>query len=542
MKNTGISAGCQVLIVGAGPTGLVLAAELLRRGIATRVIDKGDGVVLETRALAIHARTAEVFDQMGLADRFLERGQIVNRIHFYTGGKSLLKLDLSRNGSRFGFMLDVPQDETERILRGHVSDLGGTIDQEVELVTLHQDRDRVGALVRDRTGAEQTITADYLVGCDGAHSSVRHALGLTFNGHPYPQDWLLADVKLGWARREDEMHAFFRPDGQPLICLPMRDHRWRLVIPQAGDRGRRAPMLEEIQQLVDQRAPEHVEVSDPTWLSNFQCHRRSANAYRRGRVLLAGDAVHVHTPAAGQGMNTGIMDAHNLGWKLALVASGEAPDWLLETYGEERAPVAAQVLSLTHTLVQLSTMTSRVQRTLRDTIVPSLAWMPAIQRRTARRLGQVHIAYRSSRLTRPDGARRELRPGDRVPDLEVMQNERRTSLYAALRQGVHVLLVAGNRVETVADFPDLQPYRNRLLVLASTDRSLPGHTGSVHLVRPDGYLAARGMRGVVSYLRPVFTQTVGVEVQDVEDGDPLGDAGHAGAAAGRHVDPLRHVR
>ena len=259
------------------------------------------------------------------------------------------------------------------------------------------------------------ITAGYVVGCDGAHSRVRHELGLPFQGHPYPQDWLLADVRLDWARPEDEVHAFFRADGVPLVCFPMREHRWRLVVPFAGDRAPGAPDLAEIQRLVDQRAPERVVVSDPTWLASFNCHRRSTDVYRRGHVLLAGDAVHIHTPAGGQGMNTGITDAHNLGWKLALVAVGRAPGQLLDTYGREREPVAAQVLGLTHALVRFGTMTHPVQRALRDTIVPAASRVGPVHRRAVRRWTQVNVGYPASSLTWPDRGRGRPGPGSEPP-------------------------------------------------------------------------------------------------------------------------------
>ncbi|HLQ56877.1 MAG TPA: FAD-dependent monooxygenase [Streptosporangiaceae bacterium] len=316
---------CQVLVVGAGPTGLVLACELLARGIRAHVIDQGDGVVLQTRALGIHARTLEVFDMMGLAERFIERGQVVRRFRMYTDGKTLVRLELARNGSGFGFMLDIPQDLTETILRQRVSELGGSIEQGIKLCGLTQDPGGATAMVSEPGGTMRAITADYVVGADGAHSRVRSELGLDFQGHPYSQDWLLADVHLDWDRPDDEVHAFFRRDGRPLICMPMREHLWRVILPYTGDRDRRAPTLEEIQQLVGERAPEPVSVSDPAWLATFRCQRRSTHTYRRGRVMLAGDAVHIHSPAGGQGMNTGIMDAHNLAWKLALVASGHSP-------------------------------------------------------------------------------------------------------------------------------------------------------------------------------------------------------------------------
>ena len=374
--------------MGAGPTGLVLAAELLARGIHARVIDKGDGVILQSRAIGIHARALEVLDMMGIADRFTDRGQIVRRFCYYSRGRRLASLDLTRCGSRFGFLLDLPQDETERLLRARVSELGGAVEQGVELVSLSPGPDAVTATVWEGTGPPGQITARYVVGCDGAHSRVRHELGLAFRGHPYAEDWLMADVRLDWQRRDDEVHAFFRPDGLPLICFPMRDHRWRLILPYAGERDGQAPSLEEVQRLADQRAPRPVTVSDPSWLASFRCHRRSASAYRRGRVLLAGDAMHIHTPAGGQGMNTGIMDAHNLAWKLALVVSGRATSRLLDTYGAERGPVAAEVLRLTHAIVRYSTLSHPLKQQARNIIVPAAGRVPLIQHRAARRLSQ----------------------------------------------------------------------------------------------------------------------------------------------------------
>jgi len=500
---------CQVLVVGAGPTGLVLAADLLGRGISTRIIDKGDGANLETRAIAVHARALEVLDMMGLAERFVDRGQAVRWFTFYADGRPRLSLDLSRNGTRFPFMLDIPQHQTEALLRERVAELGGVIEQGTELTGLSDEAGVVVATARDAGGRTRTITAGYVVGCDGAHSRVRHELGLPFRGHPYPQDWLLADVRLDWDRPEDRAHAFFRADATPLVAFPMREHRWRLVVPLAGDRPPGPPDLGEIQRLADQRAPERVTVSDPTWLASFHCHRRSTDTYRRGRVLLAGDAVHIHTPAGGQGMNTGITDAHNLGWKLALVASGRAPAQLLDSYGRERAPVAAQVLGLTHALVRFGTMTHPVQRALRDAIVPAAVRVGPVHRRAVRRWTQVNVGYPASSLTRPGPGRGRPRPGQRAADTEVRTPDGASRLFAVLRRGRHVMVVAGADPGRALAGPALGPYRDLFEVVTrgpGDARAFSGdRAGSVVLIRPDGYVAARGRPGrlpdVLDYLR-----------------------------------------
>ena len=496
---------CQVLIVGAGPTGLVLACELLARGIRARIIDKGDGAALETRALGIHARTLEVFDMMGLAGRFVGHGQVVRRFHMYTDGKTLVRLELGRNGSAFGFMLDVPQDVTETLLRQRFTELGGRVEQGIELSGLSADSGGVTATVCELGGVVRAVTADYLVGADGAHSRVRSELGLEFRGHPYTQDWLLADVHLDWDRPEDEMHAFFRRDGRPLICMPMREHRWRVILPFAGERDRRAPALEEIQRLVGERAPEPVPVSDPSWLATFRCQRRSTHVYRQGRVLLAGDAVHIHSPAGGQGMNTGIMDAHNLGWKLALVASGRSPEGLLDTYGAERDPVAANVLTLTHALVRLGTVNRPVPRAARNAIIPAAGRLATLQRRAVRRISHIHVSYAASPLTRPDRSHGGVRPGQRVPDLEVIGDGRTTRLYEVLRHGRHVLLMQAP--SPGRGLPaGLDAWRDQIEVAEVADGLRPA--GNIYLVRPDGYVAARGSVAspgrLLDYLRQLF--------------------------------------
>ncbi len=353
---------------------------------------------------------------------------------------------------------------------------------------------------------------------------MRRELGLTFHGHPYPQDWLLADVLLDWDLREDATHAFFRPDGQPVIFFPMRGHRWRLTLPFVGSRAAQAPTLEEIQHLTDQRAPRPVTVSDPTWLANFRCHCRSASAYRRGRVLLAGDAVHIHTPAGGQGLNTGMLDAHNLGWKLALVASGRTSDALLDTYGTERRPVAEEVLELTQVLIRYGTMSHPVKRRVRDIVVPALGRTPVIQRRSARRISQIYVSYPPGPAARQGAPR----VGQRMPDIQVSVGSQATTLHSVLRGGRHVLIVPASHLSSVLGDAALRLYGTDLDVVTGhvtqPPRPRDHRTGPVVLVRPDGHVAARGrpgsMAAVAGRLRDLFGVPAASTLKTVHDTPP----------------------
>ena len=515
MSTTHTSSGSQALVIGAGPTGLVLGAQLLARGISTRIIDKGSGPPPQSRALGIQARTLELLDVMGMAENFIDRGHQIRRFRMYAGGRNLLNLDMSRNGSRYGFILHLPQSETETLLRARVRELGGIVEDGVELLRLDQDSAAVHATTRDRSGRESEMSADYLLGCDGAHSRVRHELGVAFEGQSYAQDWLLADVALDGLEREDQVHLFFRPNGLPLAFLPMGRQRWRIGMPNAGDRGGRPPSFEEIQELVQQRAPRRITVTDPSWLACFRCQLRATSTYRRGRVLLAGDAAHIHSPAGGQGLNTGMMDAHNLAWKLALVADGRARDSLLDTYGAERIPVASNVLGFSDKIVRLSTMRNPVKRAVRDTLLPTLTGLPAVQSRAARRLAQISVAYPSSPLIQTDRLRRGLAPGHRVPDIEVRTDAGRTRLYEVLGHGRHVLLVSSVDVRIAIMAAGLEYHGDLVEVVDSRFDALgrrePRRLGSFALVRPDGILAVRGsgknIDKVASYLWQIAGST-----------------------------------
>lgn len=464
-----------VLVVGAGPTGLTLAIQLISRGVRTRVIDQDPGLPKLSRAIGIQPRTMETLDMMGLADRLLDIGHRGLRTSVYVGGRRLAGIDLTYADSEYAFILHLPQNRTEEVLRSRLAELGGKVESGTELLCFFQDADAVTATLSGAEGREEQVTASFLVGCDGSHSTVRRVLDVPFEGQPYPFDWLLADTELDGVGRNDEVHVYWGPGGQPLGLIPIDGRLWRVSAPMPADRGGAPPTLEEIQRLVDARGPGGIVVHDAETLTCFRCQIRSADTYRRHRVFLAGDAVHIHAPTGAQGMNLGINDAANLGWKLAHVVAGRAPDTLLDTYGAERRPAAQQVMTFTDNLVRFVLETSRVKRTLRRAMMPLLR-MPRTRRRLANQMAQLAIAYPDSPITQPGRVRGLPEPGARMPNIRLHDGR---TLIEALRDGEHVL--------------------------AGPDDGLPGRV----LVRPDGYVAAIGRDGdssaIDDYLQIVRT-------------------------------------
>jgi 2-polyprenyl-6-methoxyphenol hydroxylase-like FAD-dependent oxidoreductase len=509
-----------ILVVGAGPTGLLLAAELARHGAPVRIVDRREGGCRESRALGVQAGALAMLDRVGLAEEFIARGQRVRGFSMWDGRRRLVRVDYGVLDCAHPFLLDIPQDETEAILRDHLARLGVAVEGSTEVTGLTVCPDAVEVTARRPDGVREAIRASYVVGCDGAHSTVRRELAVPFDGAAYAGDWLLADVAIDWDRSPDDVHIFLNAEGRAAVLMPMRGGRWRAILYFAGEGGAEAgpPALEEVAGLLARRVPGPLSVSDPSWLARFRTHRRSAPMHRRGRVLLAGDAVHIHSPAGGQGMNTGLLDAHNLGWKLAAVAAGRAPDRLLDSYEAERAPVARQVLGLTHGLVRLSSMTAPWQRAARAAALPLAARMPGVRSRAALRMSQLSVHYRSGPLTADAGRGVGGGPlaGDRAPDAAgLVHRGRPARLHELLRDPRHTCLLMGGAGSCPR--PDVAGVR--WLVLASPgDTSSDGPdvavdargearrrygTGRAYLVRPDGYVAARGREAIEAYLRRI---------------------------------------
>lgn len=430
-----------VLVVGAGPVGLFLACDLARRDVAVRLIDRNDGPTDLSKAIAIHARTMEAFLDLGIAGTALERGLPVPAATFYSRRRMLGRIRFERLETRFPFMLDLEQAQTERLLVEHLAGLGGRDERGCALVAFEQDEEGVTATLEHGDGRRETCRARYLVGCDGAHSTVRHGLGLGFSGESLPANMLLADVMLDWNLPYNELVLSFS-GGSLLFVAPLAGGRARVIGDLPG--GVEAIDLALVQRVLDERSPVPARASDPAWLTSFHISERQVERYRKDRVFLAGDAAHVHSPAGGQGMNTGIQDAYNLAWKLALAVRGVSARGLLDSYDAERRPVGAQVLAQTGRMLRMAQIANPVARFLRDSAISLLMQRRRVQRRMTRQLSQLEVAYDDSpiALTSWHHAHQGLHAGERAPDGPVVdaRDGRRTTLFEAMRGTRHVLL------------------------------------------------------------------------------------------------------
>ncbi|MBV9687232.1 MAG: FAD-dependent monooxygenase, partial [Alphaproteobacteria bacterium] len=326
----------KVLIVGAGPTGLVMAHELARDGIQCRLIDKAPHRAMESRAIAIHSRTMESFELMGLTDDFLAVGQRIAGVNLFGGKDPIAHVDFGSLETRYPGVLGVPQDETERLLGQRVAKLGLTIERNTELVGLSQRGSGVSARLRKADQIEE-IDADWVMGCDGAHSAVREQLGIPFSGSTYPEHFVLADIKVEGEIDHNQAQVWLAGDG-PLAFFPLPEDRWRLIVINSPPNWKGQPSLAQCQQLLNERGLTRLRLADPRWTAVFRIHRRKAGQFRQGHVFLLGDAAHIHSPVGGQGMNMGIQDAFNLAWKLSRVIRNIGDPKLLDSYEAERKP------------------------------------------------------------------------------------------------------------------------------------------------------------------------------------------------------------
>ncbi|NUP67787.1 MAG: NAD(P)-binding protein [Nonomuraea sp.] len=378
-----------VLIVGAGPAGLALAASLARQGVDAVVADRAASGANTSRAAVVHARTLEVLRTIGASEELVSRGIAVPRFTVRDRDRVLLTVAFDKLPTDFPYTLLVPQDITEQVLLDRLRAAGGTVHRPYEIIAVEQDATGVTAT----TAEGRAIRASYVVGADGMHSTVREHTGISFTGDTYAQSFVLADVRLNRAGAEDEVSLYFDPAGVTVLApLPGGRHRIVATVDEAPERPDRAA----VQALLDARGPRSspAEVTELVWSSRFRVHHRLADHYRAGRIFLAGDAAHVHSPAGGQGMNTGIQDALNLADKLTAVLRDGAPETTLDAYEAERRPIAEEVVAFTHRMTKIATVGSGPLRSLRNTALRALDWIPAVHRTMAMNLSELATADR----------------------------------------------------------------------------------------------------------------------------------------------------
>ena len=398
---TNMEAQTDVLVVGAGPAGLTLASELLRHGLTVRLIDAAEAPLPWSRAIAVHARTMEVLRQMGCVDALIAKGQKLHGVTLWSAGSVIVSMDFPELTTDFPYVLSVSQCETEAVLLDALTRRGGAVERGTRLASFRQDGTGVTATLT-KGDATTTARAAWLVGCDGAHSAVRKALDLPFEGSTYEDRFVLADVKVAWDTRDDRITSYFADDGL-VACFPLPAGRWRLILTDTVE-GDAAPTLEEVQAMFARRTGTGATLSDMVWSSRFRIHCRQVARYRDDRVLIAGDAAHIHSPAGGQGMNTGIQDAHNLAWKLAAVHKGHARDRLLSSYHDERHAVGQSVLRGTDAATRVGVARSAVARGVRDELARFLTSLEVVQQRVAREVSELTVHYERSAMVAEDVA------------------------------------------------------------------------------------------------------------------------------------------
>lgn len=460
----------RILVVGAGPTGLALAGELFRHGVECRIVDRDPGPHTESRATDVHPKTLELMHKMGVLEEVHARGTVRREVAMYSDGDRIAHIGLEDADTPYPHMLGIAQSDTEAVLESHLHSLGGRVERSVRLATLVQDPEGVTPVLLHPDGRYEEPRFDYVVGCDGAHSAVRKAIGLQFLGSTFDESFLLFDAKLEWDQSHELVALYSSRQGM-IGALPL-PHGWirffgDVDTPPAARGTAVDPSV--CREMLATRLPIAHRLVDLGWSAYFRIHTRMVEQYRKDRVFLAGDAAHIHSPAGGFGMNLGIQDAGNLGWKLALVARGHAPAALLESYEPERHPVAKAVCTETDMSTRVGLWRNPVARGLVSGLIGLITRLPPIRQRmisNALELGYDYRAspisgeHRASIMSAPlthsnDSERASLgdaldfgsapHAGDRAPDVLLAGGPR---LYDRLRGPEHVLLLLDGQAHT----------------------------------------------------------------------------------------------
>jgi 2-polyprenyl-6-methoxyphenol hydroxylase-like FAD-dependent oxidoreductase len=440
----------QVLIVGAGPTGLLATVELARRGIDCLLIDALDAPRSWDRATVVHPRSMEIFEALGLADRFLDEGVKTRAARFRSDGETLGELNLALADSRYGFDLGISEEVTESVLTSYLERLGGAVTRSTRLVGLEPRPDGVRATLEQR-GERSKVVASWVVACDGLRSAVRELVGVDFPGTDVEAPWAVFDATLdGWDEEFDVAAAYL--DARPVILTPLPGRRWRVYMRPTSETS---DLESDAAEVIHRYKPDvsFARVENP---ARFRCHCRVAERYRSGRVLLAGDAAHVCSPAEGHGMNTGLQDAFNLGWKLALVCRGISGPELLDSYESERRPVAVRVVSSGADVEVAHALSAVAERAERDAALRATFADPDSAHHEAVAAAELDRSYAGCGIVAGE-ATDGLGPGDRLPDTSPVHPAagEPCALHELTHRDGHTLLVLGGQEAAAGDVLEL---------------------------------------------------------------------------------------
>jgi len=506
-----------VLIVGAGPTGLSLACQLIRFGIDFLIIDKKEGTTPYSKAIGIHARTLEIYEQIGLAEKAVGEGAIVGKTRLMEEGEIRAEIDLSRFGegmSAYPFLLILEQGKHEKLLHDHIKAHAKEVMWQTELVGFSQTADGVTAEIKRPDGSTETVEAGFLVGCDGAKSLVRHTHGLEFTGGTFERIFYVADVQIDWEYSHDALHLNLSKDTLlGFFPMPGSDKHYRIVgsLAEGSERDEAEILYEEIEEVIKNELKRPLDVHDVNWFSTYKVHTRHVNKFSVGRCFLAGDSAHIHSPAGAQGMNTGIQDAYNLAWKLALVLNGRSSAEILNTYNEERLPNAKRLLATTDRMFQIGAGEEWFTAWLRVHVFPYVAniltRMGWVQRTVFPLVSQIGINYRRSSISR-DTLGLKVKAGDRMPYFLVDGR----SIYDQLREPKFHLIVFndGSAEQAAADdgFDGLADVHTVPLYPHIAEIFGTNETFCV-LLRPDNYIGYVGkgvdIEGVMDHLKKILS-------------------------------------
>jgi 2-polyprenyl-6-methoxyphenol hydroxylase-like FAD-dependent oxidoreductase len=488
----------------------MLANQLVRRGVRATIVDRHSGPAQQTRAMAVHARTLEVYSKLGIAGRALDLGKRGDGANMWTGGKLRARIPIGEMGkslSPFPFVLILGQDDNERIMGERLREAGLAVQWNTELVAFDQAPDRVTATLKNPDGTTRKITAAYVAGCDGGHSTVRERSGIGFPGAPYEHVFFVADTEATGSMVPDELNVYLLRDGFHLF-FPMRGtDRWRVIGILPKDlREKRDLAFEETVPALQKEAGTRLAFKRCSWFSTYRIHHRCAERFREQRCFLLGDAAHVHSPMGGQGMNTGLQDAYNLAWKLALVISGKADDALLDSYEAERIPVAHRLLATTDRAFTLIVADTWVAGLLRTQIVARIAafamGFERVRRLAFLTISQIGIAYPESPLSRtladlPQGAPRA---GERFPWLRLKWSAGGAveDLFGKLEDTRFNLLVFGQPAPPQSAAGTGDQFRVYIIPDDPHNAKELAHARipsvSFYLLRPDGHVGLTGIR------------------------------------------------